>query len=309
MPGTRRCRRTSADAGEPGARSGRISRPVAWPRHCFFPGRRIGATPRSRGRRTADCGDHVGSTQGLQLPADHPGIRAGAGNAPRLMYGSLARRFGPSLGVNSRPHNSQAAGMRRITRRFAQMRIFPRTAIISPDFRHLFTRKGRILELCEWHGECKTLNIRSPEARVRARATSFVRAPPRPADRASFMGSLLHRLTAALLVLAFLTPAGPMCASATAADPMAGMSCCKKQAPATGGSMERDCCRMSEQLPEQAPATPAAPRNTVQSDAARALVALPLAPVTDDSRAHHDLLSGRTRPHAPVFLRTSVLLI
>lgn len=124
------------------------------------------------------------------------------------------------------------------------------------------------------------------------------------------MGPIFHRLTAALLVLALMTPAGAMCAPAgTAADPMAGMSCCKKQAPTTAGSMQRDCCRMSEQLPEQVPATPAAPRTTVQSDTAPALIPLPVAPVTHDARAHHDLLSGRNRPHAPVFLRTSVLLI
>ena len=67
---------------------------------------------------------------------------------------------------------------------------------------------------------------------------------------------------------------------------------------------------MSEQLPEQVPATPAAPRTTVQSDTAPALIPLPVAPVTHDTRAHHDIQSGaRVDPHAPVFLRTSVLLI
>jgi hypothetical protein len=128
------------------------------------------------------------------------------------------------------------------------------------------------------------------------------------------MRPLVHRLIAALLVLAFVVPAAAPCASASSrpdpmAGPMAGMSCCKKLAPSTSGSMQRDCCRMNGQLPEPVPAAPVPPRTIAQADIAPALIALPVAPVTADIRTRHEIQSTRERPLAPAFLRTAILLI
>jgi hypothetical protein len=66
---------------------------------------------------------------------------------------------------------------------------------------------------------------------------------------------------------------------------------------------------MNEQLPEPVPAAPVPPRTMAQADTAPALIALPVAPVTADIRARHEITSTRERPLAPAFLRTAVLLI
>ncbi|HEX6975642.1 MAG TPA: hypothetical protein VF147_14655 [Vicinamibacterales bacterium] len=124
------------------------------------------------------------------------------------------------------------------------------------------------------------------------------------------MGPFLHRLIAALLVLAFATPSAAVCGPVvSAADPMSGMSCCEKLPPSDAGSMERDCCRMNEQLPEQVPAAPLPPRTNVQVDSATTLVAIPVSIHTTDTRAHFDIESARGRPVTPTYLRTTVLLI
>lgn len=122
---------------------------------------------------------------------------------------------------------------------------------------------------------------------------------------------LLRRLVAALLVLAFVSPAAAVCRSASPADDgaMAGMSCCRKPAPTPTGSVEKDCCRMNERLPESTPAALLPPRASVSADHAPALVALPAPIHRDIARAHHDWLSARGRPHAPSHLLASVLLI
>ena len=120
----------------------------------------------------------------------------------------------------------------------------------------------------------------------------------------------IRRLIAALLVLAFVAPPAALCAAGSSRpDPMAGMSCCEKLAPAASGSLERDCCRMNEQLPEPVPAAPVPPRMAVPADTVPALVAVAVAPVTADTRAQHEIHSTRERPLAPLFLRTAVLLI
>lgn len=124
------------------------------------------------------------------------------------------------------------------------------------------------------------------------------------------MRPLAHRLIAALLTLAFVVPAAGLCGFGPGRpDPMGGMSCCEKVAPSTSGSVERDCCRMNEQLPEPVPAAPVPPRATAAADTAPALIALPVATVTGDARAQHEFQFTRERPLAPVFLRTTVLLI
>jgi hypothetical protein len=156
----------------------------------------------------------------------------------------------------------------------------------------------------------QTLYDTVPGGAGSARATSFAWAWLRPRGPRFVYAPLVHRLIAALLVLAFTTPVAALCGPGQAAsDPMAGMSCCRKLAPSNSGSVERDCCRMNEPLPEQAPAAPLPPRTTVQADTTPALVALPASIVTNNPRARHDLHAARGRPLAPAFLRTSVLLI
>jgi hypothetical protein len=125
------------------------------------------------------------------------------------------------------------------------------------------------------------------------------------------MGLLLHRLAAAFLALALITPAGVVCGSPAAADddPMAGMSCCTRLAPASDGSVGQDCCRMNEGRPDGAPDATLPPRGSVTADIApaRATTATPI--FLEPGRASHDYDCARGRPLAPAFLRTSALLI
>lgn len=129
-------------------------------------------------------------------------------------------------------------------------------------------------------------------------------------DRVSFMRPLFHRLIAALLVLAFATPATALCGQARAADAaMARMSCCRKLSPARTGSVERDCCRINQRLPEPIPAAPLPARALLNADTTLALVALPVTLVADGNRGHRDLQTARGRPHGPTHFLSSVLLI
>jgi len=122
-----------------------------------------------------------------------------------------------------------------------------------------------------------------------------------------------RRLLAALLILAFSTPLAPLCGSSAessaAAGAMAEMPCCKKLPPSGSGTIERDCCRMNEGLPERAPASSLPAKTTLQGDATFAPIAAPVAIVFADTNAHHDLAAARGRPGTPTYLRTTVLLI
>lgn len=123
------------------------------------------------------------------------------------------------------------------------------------------------------------------------------------------MRLLLHRSIAVLLVLAFATPAAARCGSASGADTaMAGMSCCKK-AVSAAVSVQRDCCRMNDRLPESIPPAPLPPNPGLTLDTTPTLVAVRALAGHADNRAHHDLESARSRLLAPVFLRTTVLLV
>jgi hypothetical protein len=122
--------------------------------------------------------------------------------------------------------------------------------------------------------------------------------------------SVLHRLVATIVALACAVPLSAVCGPAAAGDDaMAGMACCRKLAPASSGTVEKDCCRMEEQAPESMPAAPLPPRASVTADSAPALIAGPALHQADNTRAHYDLQSARGRPNSPAFLRTSVLLI
>lgn len=122
--------------------------------------------------------------------------------------------------------------------------------------------------------------------------------------------SVLHRVVATVMALACAVPLSAVCGlAAVRDDAMAGMACCQELAPASSGTVDKDCCRMDEQAPESMPAAPLPPRANVTADSTPALVAGPALHPADNTRAHYDLRSARGRPSGPLFLRTSVLLI
>jgi hypothetical protein len=124
-----------------------------------------------------------------------------------------------------------------------------------------------------------------------------------------FLATLLHRLTALLVMLALGAPAWTVCRSIAASEPMAGMPCCQHSDEATTGTVAGDCCTVQQDDPASSPASPAPSALRIASVAVVITASLAVASASHESRDRRAEAEGRGRPKTVPHLLDSVLLI